>query len=88
MVRRRILVSGRVQNVFFRDTCARVAADAGVAGWAENLSDGRVEVVLEGDADSVARVEAWCEIGPPAGRVDRVEGHDESPSGVAGFAIR
>ncbi len=87
MIRRRILVSGRVQDVFFRDTCQRVAREAGVTGWAKNLANGRVEVVLEGGADSVGRVEAWCAEGPPAGRVDSVEATDETVTGVTGFDV-
>ena len=87
MIRRRILVSGRVQDVFFRDTCRHVASEAGVTGWAKNLTDGRVEVVLEGEPEGVARVEAWCAEGPPAGRVDSVEAIDESVTGLTGFAV-
>ena len=87
MIRRRLLVSGLVQDVFYRDTCQRQARTAGVNGWARNLADGRVEVVLEGDADRVATVEAWCHRGPPAGRVDAVQGFDEALVGVSGFDV-
>ncbi len=88
MIRRRLLVSGHVQDVFFRDNCQRQARIAGVAGWAENLDDGRVQVVLEGDADQVAIVEAWCHQGPPTGRVDAVEGFDEPSTDLSGFEVR
>lgn len=86
-VRRRLLVSGRVQGVFYRDTCRRVARDEGVAGAARNLPDGRVEVVLEGDPDPVGRVERWCAEGPDGAVVEGVEAHDETPRGMRGFDV-
>ena len=87
-VRKRLTVSGRVQGVFFRDTCRRVAEEENVSGWASNLSDGRVEVVLEGDEDAVDRVLQWCREGTDWADVDSVEISDEEPEGVSGFAIR
>lgn len=86
-VRRRLLVSGLVQGVFYRDTCRRVARDAGVAGSARNLPDGRVEIVLEGDADAVERVARWCADGPDGARVEGVETHAEEPRGERGFDV-
>jgi len=87
-IRRRLLVSGDVQGVFYRDTCRQVAQDAGVSGWARNLPDGRVEVCLEGDAEAVRRVEEWCHKGTRYAEVDSIESHDEEPSGEGGFSIR
>ena len=87
-VRRRVLVSGRVQGVFYRDTCRRVASEAGVAGWATNLPDGRVEVVLEGDPGSVDSVVKWCREGTPYSSVKSVEVREEDPEGERGFSIR
>jgi len=87
-VRKRLLVSGRVQGVFFRDTCRRVAAEAGVAGWATNLADGRVEVVVEGDPGAVDAVIKWCHEGTAYSRVESVEVADEPPEGASGFSIR
>lgn len=86
-VRRRALIEGRVQGVFFRDTCRRVAARHGVAGLARNLPDGRVEVVLEGAAQAVEAVLAWCAEGPPHARVTGVEVTEEEPEGISGFTI-
>ena len=86
-VRRRLVVSGRVQGVWYRETCRRRAEAAGVAGHARNLDDGRVEVVLEGDEPAVARVEAWARSGPSRARVDQVEATDEEPTGERGFVI-
>jgi acylphosphatase len=87
-VRKHLLVSGRVQGVFYRDTCRRVATAAGVAGWASNRPDGRVEVVLEGDPDAVDEVVRWCRAGTEYSRVDDVEVTDESPQEESGFSIR
>lgn len=87
-VRRRVIVDGRVQGVFYRDTCRRLATRAGVSGWARNRSDGEVEVVLEGDPDAVDRVVAWCRTGPPHALVTSVKVVDEEPEGIRGFSVR
>jgi acylphosphatase len=88
MVRRRLVIHGRVQGVFFRDTLRRAAEEAGVAGWARNTSAGTVEVVLEGDTDAVERVVAFAHRGPEGASVERVETSDEDPEGLTGFAIK
>lgn len=88
MERRRVLVSGRVQGVYFRDTCRRVAAGAGVGGWVRNLDDGRVEAVFEGPREAVERLVAWTRHGPAEAAVSLVEVHEETPEGLAVFAIR
>jgi len=87
-IRRRVVVSGRVQGVAFRASARREARAAGVAGFVRNLADGRVEAVLEGEPEAVAVVLAWCREGPSHARVDRVETHDEAPEGLSGFEIR
>ncbi|HET7486412.1 MAG TPA: acylphosphatase [Acidimicrobiales bacterium] len=87
-VRRRVVVDGYVQGVFFRDSCRREAYAAGVAGWARNLPDGRVEVVAEGRSGAVDRLVAWCRTGPPRAAVTAVEVSDEPPEGIDGFRIR
>jgi acylphosphatase len=86
-VRKRALVSGRVQGVFYRDTCRRVARAHGVAGIARNLDDGRVEVILEGDEAAVEEVLSWCREGTPQAQVDAVEVTGEPPEGLTGFDI-
>ena len=78
---RRLVVSGRVQGVGFRFFVEEAARREGVGGWVTNLPDGRVEVLVEGDEDSVARVEHKIRRGPPAAHVDRVDVHAETPSG-------
>jgi acylphosphatase len=88
MIRRRILVHGRVQGVFFRDSTRRRAEQAGVAGWVRNREDGTVEAVFEGDGDAVARILDWVREGPGHADVERVEVTEEEPEGLSGFQIR
>jgi acylphosphatase len=86
-VRRRVLVSGRVQGVFFRDTCSRQAIAAGVGGWVRNTGDGRVEAVFEGEPLAVDRLVDWCRHGPPRAVVTGIEVRDEPPQGEPYFRI-
>jgi len=88
VVRRRVVVSGRVQGVWYRGTCRRVAARHGVAGWVRNLPDGRVEAVFEGPPDDVERLVRWAGEGPEHAAVTAVDVHDEPPQGLAGFEVR
>ncbi len=87
MIRRRVVVHGRVQGVFFRSTLAHHAEHEGVAGWAENKADGTVEAVFEGEPDAVDRLLAVAGVGPPAARVERVETVEEEPEGLRGFHV-
>jgi acylphosphatase len=86
-VRRRVLVSGRVQGVGYRVACAREAAAVGVAGSVRNLPDGRVEAVFEGSPADVDALVAWCRRGPRSAVVREVRVTDEPPTGRPGFAI-
>ena len=88
VVRRRVVVHGRVQGVFFRDTTRREAARRGVAGWVTNRSDGAVEAVFEGRPEAVAAMVEFCESGPRGADVDRVERSEEEPEGLSGFDVR
>jgi acylphosphatase len=87
VIRRRVVVRGRVQGVFFRDTCRREARSRGVSGWAANRSDGSVEVVFEGEADAVEQMLAWCGHGPEQASVTSVEVTDEQPQAESGFRV-
>jgi acylphosphatase len=87
-VRRRVVVQGRVQGVFFRDTVRRMAASRGVTGWVCNRHDGAVEAVFEGEPDAVESMVDFCRGGPRGAEVDRVETFDEEPEGLTGFAVR
>ena len=88
MIRRRVVVHGLVQGVFFRDTTRRLAQQRGVAGWVANRWDGTVEAVFEGDADDVERLVEFMREGPRGAAVDRVEMFEEEPEGLGSFAIR
>ena len=88
VVRSHVLVSGRVQGVFFRDTCQRVAEEHGVAGWVRNLPDGRVEAVFEGRADAVGELVDWTRHGPRHAAVHHIDVRAEPPEGLGTFVIR
>jgi acylphosphatase len=88
VIRKRVLVSGEVQGVNFRQMCRRVAAEHGVAGWVRNLFDGRVEAVFEGPADKVDRLVAWTREGPPWATVADVAVQTEQPEGLTGFVVK
>lgn len=87
-IRTRIVVRGRVQGVFFRDTCRREALRRGVHGWVRNRLDGGVEAAFEGPPADVRTMVEWAKVGPPMARVDRIEVHDEAPEGLVGFEVR
>ena len=87
MVRYRVLISGRVQGVFFRDSCRRLAEQHGVAGWVRNLPDGRVEAVFEGLAEDVGRLLDWAHRGPRLAVVEAVAVQPEPPEGLAAFRV-
>ena len=86
-VRRRVIVSGDVQGVFFRQTCRRVAVENEVNGWVRNLPDGRVEAVFEGAEPQVDRVVAWARHGPAQARVRDVTVRAEQPEGLTTFSV-
>ena len=88
MIRRRVIVHGHVQGVFFRDSVRRRAVGAGVSGWVRNTHDGAVEAVFEGDPGAVDALVAFCREGPRGARVDQVDVIDEPAEGISAFAIR
>ena len=88
MIRRRVVVHGLVQGVFFRDTVRRQAVTRGVAGWVRNTREGTVEAVFEGAPEAVESLVAVCHEGPRGARVDRVDVFDEEPEGTSGFSVR
>jgi acylphosphatase len=87
-VRTRVVVEGRVQGVFFRDSARREAESRGVAGWIENRPDGAVEAVFEGELGAVAALVGFCRRGPRGAWVDSVEESSEEPEGLSGFRVR
>ena len=86
-IRRHVWVDGRVQGVWFRETCRRLATEVGVAGWVTNRADGRVEAVFEGTTAAVNHMVAWCRSGPPRAMVVDVQVLDEAPVGDSGFSV-
>jgi acylphosphatase len=88
MIRRRVIVRGLVQGVFFRDSTRRLAQRHGVSGWVANRADGAVEAVFEGEADAVERLVAFSRKGPRGAQVRSVEVTGEEPEGLSGFAVR
>jgi acylphosphatase len=87
MVRKRVVLGGRVQGVSFRWATQQLARQHGVAGWVRNCPDGSVEAVFEGEEAEVERMLAFCRAGPPGASVARVEVTDEEPERLAGFRI-
>jgi acylphosphatase len=89
IVARRFYITGRVQGVGFRYFVQDHAAVEGVHGYVRNLPDGRVEALVEGDEESVLRVERALRRGPSSAHVDDVVVEPVAPSGRAtGFAVR
>ncbi|HEY7627206.1 MAG TPA: acylphosphatase [Ilumatobacteraceae bacterium] len=88
MIRVRAVVEGRVQGVWYRESCRREAVAESVAGWVRNNEDGSVEAVLEGEAHAVARVLAWMRTGPPSAIVTNVRVTEEEPRHEQGFKVR
>jgi acylphosphatase len=88
VIRRRLIVHGRVQGVGFRWAIARAAESRGVAGWAQNRADGTVEAVLEGEPDAVESLVRLTRDGPRGAHVERVEVAEEEPESLSGFVTR
>jgi acylphosphatase len=88
VIRRRVVVHGRVQGVFFRDSTRRLAQQHGVAGWVSNRWDGSVEAVFEGEEEAVGRLVRFVHEGPRGAEVDQVEVSREEPEGLRGFNVR
>ena len=84
-VAKEIRVHGRVQGVFFRDSCRQEASRLGVAGWVTNEPDGTVAGFLEGEAEAVEALLDWCRSGPRQAKVEKVDVTDAEPRGLSGF---
>lgn len=88
IVRRRVRVTGLVQGVWFRASAEREASARGVSGFATNELDGSVLLELEGPAEAVDAVVAWCRVGPRRAEVAAVTVDELSPQGDRSFRIR
>ena len=87
-VARRVVVHGRVQGVFFRESTRRRAEQAGVTGWIANRGDGTVEALFEGAAADVRVLVDYVHRGPEGASVERVEVFDVTPEGARSFQTR
>ena len=87
VVRRRAVVSGRVQGVWYRDTARREAERLGISGSATNLRDGTVQLEVEGPTSSVDAFLTWAAEGPPHAHVTAIQVEDLDPQGQAGFVV-
>ncbi|MBR0552936.1 acylphosphatase [Stakelama marina] len=89
MIRRRLVITGRVQNVFFRDWTVEQATSLGLDGWVRNRADGSVEAVVEGPSEMVDTLIAKAHEGSPASRVEAVDvSDDDSNETLTGFTKR
>ena len=86
MTTSRFIVSGIVQDVFFRAATQMRARKLGLTGFARNRADGRVEVVASGTDEALRELETWLHAGPPAARVDAIEREDLAPQEHSDFA--
>lgn len=80
-IRVRLIIEGRVQGVWFRDSTRRKAMELGVGGWVKNRSDGGVEILAEGSVEAVEQLVAWCHEGPPHAVVRNVRETSEEWQG-------
>jgi acylphosphatase len=87
VIRRRVVVFGHVQGVFFREATRRRAQAAGVTGWIRNRPDGTVDAVFEGERGAVERLVDFCREGPRGARVEWVDVEAEEPEGLPGFEV-
>ena len=89
MYQAQLIISGKVQGVFYRASCQEVAQGLGLAGWARNLSTGQVEVLVQGEKEKIEKLIEWCKKGPPEARVNEVKTEWQDLSGkISNFTIK
>jgi len=89
MVRVRLMISGRVQGVFYRASCREEAEARGLAGWVRNLPDGCVETLVQGPREQVESMIRWCYVGPPHAQVSKIDvSYEDTREDLRGFRIR
>jgi len=87
--RAHVMISGRVQGVFFRAETRETARSLGLSGWVRNTRDGRVEAVFEGDSKAVEEMVQWCNKGPAGARVEHVDvDYGEYTGEFGSFSVR
>ena len=87
-IARHLLITGRVQGVFYRNWTVDTARDLGLAGWVRNKSDGSVEAWIEGPADAIETFIQRAHAGPPAAQVARIATSEVTPEGLTAFQKR
>jgi len=80
MIQAHLVIHGRVQGVFYRQSTRKQATALGVTGWVRNRREGTVEVIAQGPADAIEALVHWCHDGPDMARVDTIERTDEAPT--------
>lgn len=84
-----VVISGRVQGVWFRASTKQKAEQLGLTGWVRNTSEGNVEAVFEGDENLIQEMLEWCHHGPPLANVENVEVKNQEPTNAFdGFSIK
>ena len=73
MYQAQLIISGKVQGVFYRASCQEVAQRLGLAGWARNLSTGQVEVLAQGEKEKIEKLIEWCKKGPPGAKIAKID---------------
>ncbi len=86
-VRKRVVIEGRVQGVWFRASTRDAALRIGVDGWVRNRPDGSVEAAFEGSPEAVDTAVTWCRTGPERALVERIEVAEEPAEGLVGFRV-
>lgn len=85
----KMVISGKVQGVYYRASTEKEANRLGVSGYARNLPDGRVEVVAEGSPDALRQLHQWCQDGPPEARVRGIQVEEQPASGeFSAFGVK
>lgn len=85
----RVLISGRVQGVFFRANTKQQAEMFGLLGWVRNTKDGKVEAIFEGEEEKLDEIIKWCHRGPPLSKVEKVDVKKQEPTNeFDDFSIR
>ena len=84
-----VLISGRVQGVFFRANTKQQAEMLGLSGWVRNTKDGKVEAIFEGEEEVLDQIIKWCHRGPSLSKVDKVDVKKQEPTNeYEDFSIR
>lgn len=87
MPRKQLIITGRVQGVYYRATACQKAQQLQLIGWIKNLEDGHVMAQVQGPEDSIEQFTAWCRKGPPLSRVDNIEIMDLPETDEKNFVV-